>query len=371
VRVGVEAKWLHRGPPSGRRVVRSLVRGLTSAAPEVEVHLFAPVFAGETPSELGVPAHRCHRVWAGNNGVSNVCVVPRAADALGLDAVVYQNFVPPAAMARHARVAFVHDAIFAARPDWFTWRERAYFAPLRWLTPTADRVCTVSHSERLRLVRHGFARAERVDVVPNGVDGGFAPVGALCAERVARVRSALALPPRFVLYAGRLTRRKNVAALVRAMARVPGLALVVAGAADRTSEDLAAVAAAAGVSDRVRLLGPVDDDALGVLYACATVFCTPSLDEGFGLTPLEAMAAGAPVVASNAPALVETCGGGAVHVDATDVDGLAGAIARVASDDALRGALRDAGLRRARAMTWERSALALLASVRLAVEARR
>lgn len=364
MRLGVEAKWLHRGPPSGRRVVRNLVRALAADGGH-ELHLFVDA---DAPVPDGVRAERCHRVWAGNNGLSNVCVVPRVADALGLDAVVYQNFAPPAA--RHARVAFVHDAIFATRPELFTWRERAYFAPLRWLVPRADRVCTVSRSERARLVRRGFARGDRVDVVPNAVDDAFVPRERLDPRLVARVRAALGVPERFVLYAGRVTARKNVATLVRAMARVRApLPLLVAGAADGTAADLGAVAAAAGVAARVRLLGGVDDDALRVLYATATVFCFPSLDEGFGLTPLEAMAAGTPAVVSHAPALVETCGGAAVHVDPADADAIAAAIDALAADPARRATMRAAGLRRAGDFTWARSARLLLDSVRAAMEA--
>jgi len=373
VRIGIEAKWLHRGPPSGKRVVRNLVAALGRVAgADDELHLFLDARSREEPlSHAGahlVPPERRHYVWAGNNGVSNVCVVPWAAEALKLDAVVYQNFVPPRAV-RHARVAFVHDAIFASRPEFFTLRERLYFAPLRRLTAGADRVCTVSAAERARLVSLGYAAPERVDVVPNAVDGAFVPRERLAPGALARVRLALGLPERFVLYAGRVSARKNVASLVRAMAwlRARDLELVVAGAPDGTCEDLADVAAAAGVLDRVRLLGAVDDETLRVLYAAATVFCFPSLDEGFGLTPLEAMAAGTPAVVSNVPALAETCGGAATLVEPTVPAEIATAIDAVALDPARHAAMRAAGLKRAAAFTWEQSAQRLLDSVRAAV----
>ncbi|AHG88393.1 glycosyl transferase group 1 [Gemmatirosa kalamazoonensis] len=378
MRIGVEAKWLHRGPPSGRRVVRNLVTALTAVTgPEDELHLFLDGRSrGERAPSAGaelVPPERRHYVWAGNNGVSNVCVVPWAADALRLDAVVYQNFVPPARAARHARVAFVHDAIFETRPDLFTWSERLYFAPLRRLTAGADRVCTVSASERARLVTLGYATPERVDVVPNAVDAAFVPRERLSPAAIARVWLALGLHERFVLYAGRVSARKNVASLVRGMARLRArdLRLVVAGASDGTGEDLADAAARAGVADRVSLVGAVDDETLRVLYATATVFCCPSLDEGFGLTPLEAMAAGAPVIVSNVPALAETCGGAATLVNPTDDAAIAAAIDAIALDERRAAAMRDAGLARAAAFTWERSARQLLDSVHAAAAAPR
>jgi len=145
--------------------------------------------------------------------------------------------------------------------------------------------------------------------------------------------------------------------------------LVLAGAADATCEDLGALARRAGVSERVRLLGTVDDDTLAVLYATATVFCFPSLDEGFGLGPLEAMAAGTPTIVSDIPVLAETCGTYAVRVNPLDARALGAAIRHVATDPALRECMREGGLRHAQSFTWERSARALLACVHAAVQA--
>ena len=368
MRIGFEAKWLHRGPPSGRRVVRSLVEALPAVAGEDELHLFLDARSREEPPPAGVDASRCHHVWGGNNGLSNVLAVPRAADRLGLDVVVYQNFVPPPRTVRHARVAFVYDAIFETHPRYFTWRERLYFRPMRALAASAERVCTGSESERARLVRHGYGAPSRIDVVPYAVDASFVPRDRL-PESAARALAAAGVAQPFVLYAGRLNARKNVAALVRAIAllREPHAALVIAGAADATSDDLLAVAAAVGVSSRVRLLGSVSDELLRALYASATVFCFPSLDEGFGLCPLEAMACGAPVLVSRTPVLAEVCGDAAEYVDPRSPAEIAGALDALLADPARRASLREAGLRRAATFTWAHSARALLASARAAV----
>jgi len=112
------------------------------------------------------------------------------------------------------------------------------------------------------------------------------------------------------------------------------------------------------------------DESLSALYVAAAVFCFPSFDESFGLPPLEAMAAGTPVVCSNRPALVETCGEAAVYVDPTDPVAIARAIDALLSDPPRRAALREAGLRRASTFKWRHSAERLLASVRTAVENR-
>lgn len=363
MRVGVDAKWLHAGPPSGRRVVANLVRALTELDSGDDLHLLLDRRSRGQPLPAGVELARCHWVWAGNNLAANLWPAPRAADRAALDVVVYQNFVPPRILARHARVAFVHDVIFESHPEYFTRRERAYFAPLRALAASADRVCTVSNTERLRLAEHGYARAVDVDVVPNAPAPEFAP-----AER-----PDAGVPAPFVLYAGRLNVRKNVDTIVRAMAlvRTAPLHLVLAGAADATTPDLAGIAAACGVAERVHLLGAVSDERLRALYAAAAVFCFPSFDEGFGLGPLEAMACGTPVAASDIPVLRETCGAAAEYCAPGDAASVARAIDAVAGNAERAAALRRAGLARAREFSWRDSAAQLLASAHRAVETRR
>jgi len=371
MRIGIEAKWLHQGPPSGQRVVRNLIDALVEIGGDHELHLLLDGRTRHLPPPRGIDPERCHYVWSRNNQIANVLLVPRVADRARLDAVVYQNFAPPRVSANHARVAFVHDVIFATRPELFTRRERLYFSSLRPLTASADRVCTVSESERERLVKHRYAAAESVDVVPNAPDEAFVPRERLDDHAVSAVRNAFALPERYVLYAGRLNARKNVSTLVAAMALVRDeVPLVIAGAPDGASVDLAAVARTNGVADRVRFLGRVTDAELRVLYACATVFCFPSLDEGFGLCPLEAMAAGAPVVVSRVRAMQDTCGSAAVYVDPTQPTAIASAIDALLRDPRQRAELRASGLERARAFTWRKSAERLLSCVDAAVRAR-
>jgi glycosyltransferase involved in cell wall biosynthesis len=362
MKIGVEAKWLFRGPPSGRRVVRNLVSGLAGVARDDELHVFLDERARGEPLPPNVDPERCHFVWAGNNQLSNVFVVSRLADRLGLDSVVYQNFVPPRTVARHARVAFVHDAIFEEHPSFFTWQERLYFKPLRFLTSTADRVCTVSSSERERLVRYGYAPHERVDVVPNAVEDVLSTREQSSAVDLGQ--HGIRAP--FVLYVGRVNARKNVATLVQAMHQVASsdVQLVIAGEIDRTAASLPSIIDSAGVRERTRLLGAVDDDTLRALYGAATVFCFPSLDEGFGLSPLEAMACGIPTIVSDRPALRETCGDAALYIDPLSAPAIARAIDDLVADSEKRESLREAGVRRASCFTWDQSARLLLASAR-------
>jgi glycosyltransferase involved in cell wall biosynthesis len=122
----------------------------------------------------------------------------------------------------------------------------------------------------------------------------------------------------------------------------------------------------------VRLFGSldIDDDRLRVLYACAEVFCFPSLEESFGLPPLEAMASGTPVIVSNVAAIAEICGNAAVYADMTRPEAIAAAIDALMANPERRDALRALGASRAKEFTWSRSASRLLETVHAAVESR-
>ena len=370
MKIGFDAKWFFEGPPSGRRIVRSLVNELAQRANDVELHVFLDARARDEPFPFTGSHVRPHYLWGDNNQLANVCLVPRMADRLGLDAVVYQNFSPLPLRVRHARIAFIHSVVFHERPEFFSWWERFYLAPMRALSSRADRVCTVSESERRRMIRLGYAEADRIDVVHNAVDAVFIPRAAISPGRVARVLGDLGVSEPFVLYVGRLTAGKNVGALIAAMTHIAHRdhTLVIAGAADRTCSGLPALAHSLGVSERVRFIGPQDDQHLDVLYAAASVFCFPSLDESFGLPPLEAMAAGTPTIVSDIPVFAEICGDAAVRVDPANPRAISAAIDAVLSDQALRERLRRAGLQHAAKFTWHRSANELLASVRTSLK---
>jgi glycosyltransferase involved in cell wall biosynthesis len=157
---------------------------------------------------------------------------------------------------------------------------------------------------------------------------------------------------------------KNLRRLVEAFARagVPGLSLVVAGGA--VDPGLRILAERMGVGGRVRFTGRVGDEELAALYRGARALVFPSLWEGFGLPPLEAMASGCPVAASRAGAVPEVCGDAALYFDPASVEEMADALARAATDDSLRCTLRARGLARAEGFSYERAAERILEVVR-------
>jgi glycosyltransferase involved in cell wall biosynthesis len=202
-----------------------------------------------------------------------------------------------------------------------------------------------------------------VQVIYPGVEQRFRPVQDTNA--LDAVRSRYRLPARFVLGLGTLQPRKNFERLIEAYARLKEEAgsevnLVIAGGAGWMYEGIFGRVQELGVQDAVCFPGYVADEDLPALYTLAELFVFPSLYEGFGLPPLEAMACGTPVVTSSASSLPEVVGDAALMVDPLDVAALAEAIQRVLSDTDLRNGMIRQGQEQARCFTWSGAAQKLL-----------
>jgi glycosyltransferase involved in cell wall biosynthesis len=262
-----------------------------------------------------------------------------------------------APIAHPRNVVVIHDAAALREPGWYS---SSYAALQRRLLPAVARrarlVITVSAFSRDEL-----ARLVGVDavVVPGGVDHArFAP-----DVDPGPARAALGLARPYVLCVASRTARKNLGALEVTAARLAseGIELVAAGGG--RPQFRAGTGPGPWSPSAVRALGHVADEHLPGLYAGALAFVLPSLHEGFGLTCLEAMASGAPVVAARAGALPQTCGPAARYADPTDPGDIAEQVVRALGD----GAMRAAGLARAAEFSWERTAReihALLEDVR-------
>jgi glycosyltransferase involved in cell wall biosynthesis len=207
---------------------------------------------------------------------------------------------------------------------------------------------TLSRFSQTELARELHVAPERLVPIPLGV----APPSPLDASAM---HDAAALGA-FVLFVGTMERRKGIDVLAEAMSVVqqtrPDLTLVVAGEAD--------AATIAGIDVRIRMLGYVDEVRLAALYRTCALFAFPSRYEGFGLPILEAMSYGAPVVTVHASSLPEAGGDAAAYAEPENPEALAAAILRIAGDPEYAAALRAAGIARAAAMTWEKTARATL-----------
>ncbi|TAL16412.1 MAG: glycosyltransferase family 1 protein [Frankiales bacterium] len=265
---------------------------------------------------------------------------------------------PPAGGAPCAVV--VHDAVPWTHPETLTPRGVAWHrSQVERAAREAALVVVPTQAVAEELRRRTPLR--ELLVVGEGVTGDLA-LPADAASRAAR----LGLPASYLLTVATLEPRKGLDVLLSALARpeAPDLPLLCVGQPGWGGLDPVALAAAAGLGpDRVRVLGRVPDADLAVLLDRATALVVPSRAEGFGLPLLEAMAAGTPVVTSDAAALVEV-GAGAARVSALEPAALAAALAEVAGDAELRARMAEAGRLRAAAYSWDAAAGALWSALR-------
>jgi glycosyltransferase involved in cell wall biosynthesis len=249
-------------------------------------------------------------------------------------------------------VCTFHD-LFALTGEYSTAEFRARFSEqARRAAERSDAIIAVSQFTAAQVTGLLGVEPERVHVIPHGVR---MPADANTAAHADREQCDQR--EQIVLFVGAIQKRKNIARLVKAFETMPpGWRLVLAGATDgyEAAAELQAVEASARRSD-IELMGYVPAGELEALYARASIFAFPSLDEGFGIPVLEAMAHGVPVVTSNCSALPEAAGDAALLVDPFKQDELAVALRRLSEDAALRDQLISKGRDRARAFSWERA----------------
>lgn len=270
--------------------------------------------------------------------------------------------LPPTAGAR--TLLTVHDLTFLRYPDCAHPALRAYLqAVVPRSLARADRVVADSQSTKQDLVELLGLPAEKIAVVYGGIEPRFSPADKTL--KVSKTFRVLGLDQPYILSVGTLEPRKNYARLIRAYARLceatglPHL-LAIAGGKGWLYDSVFAEVHRLGVEERVRFLGFVNDAALPALYRGAELFVFPSLYEGFGFPPLEAMACGCPVVSSNSSSLPEVCGDAAILVPPEDEQALADAMSGVLGNAGRRQALRERGLAQAARFTWPAAARRLL-----------
>jgi glycosyltransferase involved in cell wall biosynthesis len=239
----------------------------------------------------------------------------------------------------HRTVTTFHD-LFVLTGDYSSPEFRARFASqAREAASRSDLIIAVSEFTAGQVETLLSVERSRIRVVHHGVDVPLEAPGA---------REPM------VLFVGAIQRRKNIARLIRAFERLPdSWKLVLAGSAEGygAAEELRSVEASSRKAS-IEVLGYVSDAELAALYRRAAIFAFPSLDEGFGMPVLDAMARGIPVLTSRRSALPEVAGGAAVLVDPEDAEELASQLVRLATDDDLRQRLSDKGLARAVELPW-------------------
>jgi len=282
--------------------------------------------------------------------------VYHAVDNLGLP------LFAPKGDARY--VLTVHDLVPLRFPSSVSWKHRWYFRlALGRLAHLADAIMVDSEATRQDLLGMYPRLEPRIQVVYLGIDHKrfFPTIGESRGDEIRRKYQIHHGP--YILFVGVLEPKKNLPNLLRAFRRLREIwregrhyQLVLAGPRGWMIEDIFSVAQEASLQEWVVIPGAIEDEDLPALYCGAEVFVFPSIYEGFGLPPLEAMACGVPVITSNTSSLPELVGDAAITVAPYDVEGLAAAMRRVLEDMALREGMRQKGIERVKSFSWEKTA---------------
>jgi len=255
-------------------------------------------------------------------------------------------------------VVTVHDLIPFVMPGEYPWMRRERALPMRQFR-SADAVVAVSQSTADDLQRIAGVDPARISVIAEGVS----PHRPRSDDETASLRARLRLPGRFVLAVGTFDPRKRIellADVVRGLRRHHGVRLVIAGSQGNFAAAVASIVARAGLSEHVRLLGHVTDDELGGLYQMSECLLFTSAYEGFGLPPLEAMAAGAPVAVFDNSSLREVVADAALVVEDGNAALMVAEVSALLANPAERERRVAAGRERAAQFTWEKTAAATL-----------
>ncbi len=353
LRIGFDGRGLTSPAAGVRRYTAELMRALTTLREPIELVMLGGSAAAVPSGITRIPEPPHPPTNAGWTLVGLPLAMRRARVDL-LHAPAYTApFWSPAPV-----VLTIHDVSYARQPAWFPYkRDRLRRAFYRRSALSATLVITDSEFSASEIHAAYEIDPHRIVIVPLGVDPSFETTANTRVRLPGNVKSP------FVLHVGDLHVRRNlpmvVTAVLDARTRIPELSrlsIVLAGVDRGEGDSLRALASAAHAEDAVVVLGKVDEALLRALYRGALALVYPSLYEGFGLPLLEAMASGTPVLASKAASIPEVVGQAGLILDAHSHTEWTAALARIATDHDLAGALRSAGLVRAATFTWERTA---------------
>ena len=356
MRIGIDARKLHDFGIG--TYIRNLLRQLARMDCQTEFVILCRPEDRETVAALG-DNFRAVVQTAPNYSISEQLRIPLALAREGVTLFHAPHYVLPP-LVRCKSVVTIHDCIHLMFPQYLPNRLAYSYArtSIRLAARRATRILTVSESSKRDILRFVDTEPDKIDVIYNAYDDRFAIDPR--EEDVVRVRERFQLESEFVLYAGNVKPHKNLERLIEAfhLVRKRGLdhlKLVMIGDEISKYTALRRAVHQHQLHKYVRFLGYLPEVTLAVMYRLAGVFVFPSLYEGFGLPPLEAMASGTPVVTSNVSSLPEVAGDAAILVDPYDPRSIADGIYRVLSDERLRRDLRRKGVARAGMFSWEQS----------------
>lgn len=373
MRVAFNAQFLEEPRTGTGRYVYNLLQSLGRVDGVTEYLILSPHEPREipdTPSTFRWEMAPAGRISRGGENIEKVWweqrTFPLAAKREGASIMHIPHFAPPMRTYAIPTIVTIHDVIGLRLPAYrASPAVQAYMRLVARAAKHATMVVAVSEHCKGDIIETLGLPEERVRVIREAPVMQFHRVTE--QERLAEIREKYGLSERFVLNVGGIDQRKNIAGLVGAFAAVyhelgePDLQLFIAGDPQRLGSsplfpDWRPLAATFGIAANV-LCAPVDEDDLPVLYSATSCFAFASVYEGFGLTPLEAMACGAPVVCSDRTSLPEVVGSAGILANPEDPDAFGAAIKRVLTSAQLREDLGARGMARVKQFSWDRVAV--------------
>jgi glycosyltransferase involved in cell wall biosynthesis len=290
--------------------------------------------------------------------------LPSKAKRSNIDVMFYPDHTASVFRKHFPNIITIHDLAFLAMPETFPIGKRLYKSvAVRQSIHKADKIIAVSHATKEECIRLLNVPKEKIKVIYNGIDSNFKKIN--LPDIINNTRKQFGLSKKFILFVGTLEPRKNIIRLIKAFHQLMTAGyidhkLVIAGKKGWLYSEIFSEVDRLSLNDSVIFLNYITQNDLVNLYSLADMLVYPSLYEGFGFPPLEAMACELPVVASNISSMPEVLGDAALLVDPYSIDDISSAMTKILSDAELRKRLTEKGLQRAKQFSWQMFARELL-----------
>jgi len=356
MRIGIDARLIYYTQAGIRSYIVHLIEALARIDQEDEFI----ILQSRKDDTILVSQPNFHRrsFWTPSHHRLEQWTLPLEIGPLRLDVLHSPDFIPP--LRRNCRSTItIHDLTFLLYPHFLTQESARYYGQIDEAVQHADHIIAVSQSTKRDAARLLGVPESKITVIYEAANPIFRPLPD--REMVWRFRMERGLEDDYLLFVSTIEPRKNLPLLLRAYhwlrrSYKRGLKLVVVGSKGWLFDEVFLFVERLNLKDEVIFTGWVPAEELLLYYNGAICLVHPSFYEGFGLSPLEAMACGTPVVTSNTSSLPEVVGDAGLMVDPEDVAGLAEAIRRLLEDASLRHTLGEKGLERAKLFSWERAA---------------
>ena len=364
-RIGIDATALPPSPAGAGIYTIQLLRSIVALDSPFEFVIFAHPHGQEL---LGLPASpRLGWVIVRDKGPAQRLIweqtsLPLLARQQRLALLHSLHYTRPAWLPCRSVVTF-HDMTFFFLPELHTRVKRVFFPlAIRYSTRFSDALLAVSENTRRDALKYLRLAPEKIVTTPNGISEEFKP----CHDQplLEAIRQKHGLPGRFILFVGTIEPRKNLPVLLRAykslISQGESIGLVIAGQLGWMVDEITALVKNLELTERVHFTGYLPGEDLPMVYNLAEIFVYPSLYEGFGFPPLEAMASGAPVITTAISAMADYIGDAGVLIPPGDEQALVQAMQNLLQDPTLRKKLALLGPQQAAQFTWNRTAQATL-----------